>query len=358
MLHTPEKLLVTSIQTGLSDAHNQGKTVAILELSNGNKIAYKPKDLRLEKTFADLIYYLNNQYDSPIQLKAPKITPRDKYGWVEYIPHKSCNSADEFELFYEKAGAWLMLLHIMVCNDMHYENIIACGADPVPIDLETILQSSPPEFGADTATMSALNLARLQIHQSVLKAGMLPTYSATSRNQINDMGSLNLTNGSVVSGEWKNINANGMRWVQVRKTVIEHQNIPHYNSSYAHFGDYISSFLNGFRQYGEFLISQKETAFIQSFWESLANLPVRKIIRPTSSYLALMQRLKDHRYMHDGIVWSSQSDFLSRLADWDVESDPLWELQKVERESLLNLNIPIFSIIQMTALYLAEITKP
>lgn len=342
MLQTSEKLMVKSIQTGLSDAHNQGKTVSILELSDGNKIVYKPKDLRLEKVFSDLIEHLNTQKDSPIELKAAKTIPRGQYGWVQFIPHKSCNSEDEFTLFYEKAGAWLMLLHIMVCSDMHYENIIACGSDPVPIDLETILQSSPPEFGADTASMTALNLARFKIHQSVLKAGMLPSYSAATRSQIHDMGSLNATNGSSVIGEWKNINTNGMRWVQVHRTSSEYPNIPHYQSQYAQFGDFIPSFLDGFKRYGEFLIAQKDTPFIKSFWMKLADLPVRKVVRPTGSYLALIQRLKDPRFMHDGIVWSSQSDFLSRLADWDVENDPLWAIQKTERDALLNLNIPIF----------------
>ncbi len=56
----------------------------------------------------------------------------------------------------------------------------------------------------------------------------------------------------------------------------------------------------------------------------------------------LLQRLKDHRTMADGIVWSAQADFQARLADWETESDPLWPLQRAERAALLALNVPHF----------------
>lgn len=56
----------------------------------------------------------------------------------------------------------------------------------------------------------------------------------------------------------------------------------------------------------------------------------------------LLQRLKDHRNMSDGILWSAQAEFLSRLADWDAKNDLLWPLQKAERLALVNLNIPHF----------------
>ena len=73
-----------------------------------------------------------------------------------------------------------------------------------------------------------------------------------------------------------------------------------------------------------------------------AGLPVRKVIRPTRFYAMVVQRLKDHRKMDDGVIWSAQADFLARLADWDEDLDPLWPLQRCERSALLAFNVPYF----------------
>ena len=75
---------------------------------------------------------------------------------------------------------------------------------------------------------------------------------------------------------------------------------------------------------------------------ALPALPVRKVIRPTRFYYMLLQRLKNHRTMDDGVSWSAQADFIARLADWEKDSDPLWPLQRAERSALLALNVPHF----------------
>lgn len=56
----------------------------------------------------------------------------------------------------------------------------------------------------------------------------------------------------------------------------------------------------------------------------------------------LLQRLRDHRAMDDGIVWSAQADFASRLADWERDPDPTWPLQRAERAAVVELNVPHF----------------
>jgi class II lanthipeptide synthase len=56
----------------------------------------------------------------------------------------------------------------------------------------------------------------------------------------------------------------------------------------------------------------------------------------------LLQRLKNHRTMDDGVIWSAQADFIARLADWEKDSDPVWPLQRAERSALVALNVPHF----------------
>jgi type 2 lantibiotic biosynthesis protein LanM len=65
-------------------------------------------------------------------------------------------------------------------------------------------------------------------------------------------------------------------------------------------------------------------------------------MRSTRFYYMLLQRLRDHRGMDDGVSWSAQADFMARLADWESAADPLWPLQRAERAALLALDVPHF----------------
>ena len=71
------------------------------------------------------------------------------------------------------------------------------------------------------------------------------------------------------------------------------------------------------RTYARFLLSQSRDAKQGGLFDGFAGLAVRKVIRPTRFYYMLLQRLKDHRTMGDGVTWSAQADFLARLADWE-----------------------------------------
>ena len=341
LVHATTPIQVSSVEGDLSDPHNLGHSVRILSFDDGSKVVYKPKDLGLDVVWVKFIQFLNG-LNPPVQLKFANTIACDGYGWCEFIKHESCQSESDIRLFYERSGALLMIFHLLVSGDMHFENIIASGSYPVPIDLETILQASNPEFEFDRPGMVATNQAIEKIQNSVLMVGMLPSYAKSPKNKVFDMGGLNAAGGNSVVSEWKNVNTNGMRWVQFQKTPDVFSNIPHINSNYVKFGDFLADFIWGFEKYATFLLEHKDSAHIKELWKSFSSLPVRKVVRPTRFYYALLQRLKDYRSMDDGVTWSVQADFLARLGDWDAEADLLWPIHKSEREALINLNIPFF----------------
>lgn len=341
LLQSKSPIKVSAIEGDLSDVHNLGHSVRIIGFDDGSKIVYKPKDLGLDIVWVDFINYLNGQ-NPPVQLRVVNTIACDGYGWCEFIQHESCQSQDEIRLFYERSGAWLLIFHLLASSDMHYENIIASGSHPVPIDLETILQASLPEFELKNPIFGAINQAIDKIQNSVLTVGMLPAYTKSHKNKIFDLGGLNARSGTAISTDWKNINTNGMRWVQFQINVDTNTNVPHIDLNYAKFGDYKSEFIKGFEEYAHFLQTQKGSDYLQKLWKDFSDLPVRKVLRPTRFYYTLLQRLKDHHSMDDGIKWSVQADFLARLGDWDEQTDLLWPLHKSERDALLNLNIPFF----------------
>jgi type 2 lantibiotic biosynthesis protein LanM len=334
--------IITKVIGGLSDAHNLGKSVLILEINGDKKIVYKPKNLNVDLQWFTLCEKLN-ALEPPINLHAVKTIGRDEYGWTEFISHDPCTSKDEFALFFKRAGSWLALFHMYASTDMHFENIIASGSDPIPIDLEMILQGSSPENELKAEELLAFNEASEKVSSSVLSVGMLPAYSRLPNDEIIDMSGLNAVTQSFTVGVWSNINTNGMRWSKEEKTLKEHSNIPHHNGNYAKLRDYLAEFIAGFKAYSQFLLETRRQNGIKFFLGDFENLQVRKLIRPTRFYAMLMERLKDHRKMEDGITWSVQADFLARLANWDSLDDVIWPLQKSERDALLCLNIPYFT---------------
>lgn len=333
---------VISIKGSGSDLHNAGHSVQILQFDDGSKLVYKPKDLRVDRAWFNLVAFLNRE-EIPIKLRAAKSIAYDGYGWTEFIEHTSCSDKTQIQDFYRNSGALLSLLHMLASTDMHHENIIASGSNPVVIDLEMLLQASNAEWDCSDPSDLATNIILNKVNDSVLTVGMLPSYTRSPDNQLHDGGGLNAPQGTTITEEWKNINTNGMRWVRVQRKLKPTENIPHIDGAYANVGDYLDDFLEGYVSYSSFIakpaISKKIIENLQEF----SDLPIRKVIRPTRFYYMLLQRLKDHQTMHDGISWSSQAEFLSRLSNWDQDGDVLWPLQKGEREALINLNIPIFT---------------
>ena len=126
--------LVARIEGDLSDPHNGGHSVQIVTFTDGSRVVYKPKDLRVEVAWHNLIQRLNLA-GAPIELKTVRPLARGGYGWAEFIGHAGCADRESCQRFFRRAGAWLALFHCFVANDMHQENIIAAGEYPVPIDL-------------------------------------------------------------------------------------------------------------------------------------------------------------------------------------------------------------------------------
>ena len=89
----------------------------------------------------------------------------------------------EFASFFRRAGAWLALMHCFVVADMHQENVIAVGDQPVPVDLETTLQAAE-ESHSDNVDAKAYEAAREIIADSVMAVGLLPAYGRSAGDTV------------------------------------------------------------------------------------------------------------------------------------------------------------------------------
>lgn len=332
---------VDAVEGDFSDPHNEGRSVKIVTFEDGTRVVYKPKDLRLDAAWYALVERLNGAAP-PLDLKAARAIACDGYGWSEFVAHDACTDEDGFARFFRRAGAWLALLHCFAANDMHQENMIACGEQPVPIDLETILQASAQAHTTPDAADEAYAAATDIVANSVMTVGLLPAYGRGIDDNVFAVGGMTADWNSKIKLTWSDINSDGMRPAKTKETGGGTPNLPHVGGRYAKFADHVDDFVAGFAAYANFLSRRSRSEAQGGLFDGFAGLPVRKVIRPTRFYYMLLQRLKNHRAMDDGAAWSAQADFIARLADWETESDPLWPLQRAERAALLALNVPHF----------------
>jgi type 2 lantibiotic biosynthesis protein LanM len=332
---------IAKIEGDLSDPHNNGRSVKIVSFEDGARVLYKPKDLQLDAAWHALIERLNAA-QPPIELTAVRVLARDGYGWTEFVDHGPCADEAAFGQFFQRAGAWLALFHCFAATDMHQENMIACGAHPVPIDLEMILQAAPEEERTEAPEELAFAAARDIVGNSVMAVGLLPAYGRSPDNAVFAVGGMTADWTARTKIAWHDINSDAMRPAKAKEPGKLSPNLPHVDGRNAKFSEHIEEFVAGFEQYARFLSQYGRTAGQDRLFAGFAGVPVRRVIRATRFYYMLLQRLKNHKAMDDGVTWSVQADFVARLADWDKERDPLWPLQRSERSALLALNVPHF----------------
>jgi len=339
ILHSGNTGRVAGFEGNLSDPHNEGRSVRIISFEDGARVVYKPKDLRLDAAWHALVERLNGA-QAPIELKAVRAIAQDGYGWTEFIDHAACADAEGFARFFRRAGGWLALFHCFAATDMHQENMIACGDHPVPIDLEMILQAGAEERGAEAPEDFAFAAAAEIVSNSVTAVGLLPAYGRSPENIVFAIGGMTADWNARTEITWDKINSDAMRPAKSNQAARTSPNLPHAGGRNAKFGDHVDDFVAGFEQYASFLSRQSRGA--GRLFDGFAGVPVRNVIRATRFYYMLLQRLRNHKTMDDGVIWSAQADFIARLSDWQSEHNPLWPLQRAERAALVALNVPHF----------------
>ncbi|MBD3577955.1 type 2 lantipeptide synthetase LanM family protein [Streptomyces sp. KD18] len=144
---------LTRVDLGRGDAHQQGRSVALLHFAGGASAVYKPRPLAQHVLLDRAVEWANGKVPG-LGLRTPRSVRGAGYGWLEFIGHRWCTTPTELDRFYRRQGALLALLYAVDGADMHYENVVACGDQPVLVDAETLLHSGLPEavtVGGDPA---------------------------------------------------------------------------------------------------------------------------------------------------------------------------------------------------------------
>ncbi|HGA3561359.1 TPA: type 2 lanthipeptide synthetase LanM family protein [Streptococcus agalactiae] len=334
---------IKNIQSNISDSHNKGYSVSIIELDNNIKIVYKPHSLEVEDAYNKFteIFSCVCKY-SLYQLKA---IDRGNYGWEEYIECSPCNTIEEVSRYYYRFGALIFINYILNTNDLHVENVIASGQYPIIIDLETILNNS-----RTIKNNSAKGKINAKLNNSVLYSGLLPQKKY-----------LNLGKGidiSAIKGKanekypiripvLKDIFTSNIRFDYEFPISKENHNLVSYKNEFANPHDYLKDINEGFSDLYKFVLKNKDVCL--NALKLFENLKVRYLVQDTQKYAMILHTSLHPDFMQDG---KDRELFLCNLfKDYrSIQGD--LNTVKYEIKDLLNLDIPYFQLnTSKTSLY-------
>lgn len=329
---------ITSINTGssVSDAHNKGKTVAILNFETGIKIVYKPRSLEIDVIFNELINYLNDKNLSN-DLKTVHTINMKSYGWTQFISYKGCQEELQIEKFYWRIGSYLAILYALNAVDFHMQNLIANGEYPILVDLESLFHNNSTY--TDT---SAFSRAQEHIERSVLRIGLLPRkISSKAGVEGIDLSALGAQEGQVSPHKTSTIvdrDKDTVRIVEKNFPIPISHHRPMLHGQVINTVAYEEDIIKGFEETYFFFMKYKQEMIEQI--DSFKGVTVRQILRGTSRYANLLKISLHPDFMRDGL---DREMILDKL--WlDTKLNPrLNQVVNSEKEGLFLGDIPYFT---------------
>ncbi|MFS8103382.1 type 2 lantipeptide synthetase LanM family protein [Lentzea alba] len=309
---------LTSIETGRGDPHQQGRTVAVLTFESGARLIYRPRPVGLHVRFVDQLEWLSKR--TGIELRSPRLVERDGYGWLEFVDQEPCADVAGVAEFYRRLGALLALLYAVDGTDMHYENLIACGDQPVLVDVETLFHPTLTP-GSDPA---ALALAR-----SVHRTALLP-HVLLGDNGVVDVSGVGGDQGvpsplDVV--DWADAGTDRMRLVRRPLETPGAFNRPLLSGVPTEPADYQDSLLAGFRAGYDAILAHRDE--LLRLVRACASEEVRFVARATRQYAVLLDESTHPSVLVDALdrdlafgVLVVDDPLLDRLVPFEVAD--LW----------------------------------
>jgi lantibiotic modifying enzyme len=163
---------IIDVRCGLSDPHNGGRTVTMLQFGTG-AVIYKPRRGDGEWEWGSLLRRMNAQSFQP-KLKAGRVLRRKDYCWMEWIERRPCKTGAAVCGFYQRMGGTIAAAYLLNAVDCHRDNFIASGQYPVLIDADALWHVTSvgkiqtPSSLSRTGFFPSSNRRSLQSRSSVL----------------------------------------------------------------------------------------------------------------------------------------------------------------------------------------------
>ena len=320
---------VRALRIGRGDAHRGGRSVCVVEFAAGDPVVYKPRSGRLQQHLQSLLEWYRGQLPD-LAPRLPRSLSRAGYCWEEFIERRPCADAAGVQRFYRRQGALLALLYALGCTDVHYENLIAAGDEPVVVDVETVF--SPTLAGDGDEPDPAVDT----LLASVARVGLLPVMidGEESRLDVSALGGGRPAVSPQTVAVPVGVGTDAMRIERRRVPLPAGANRPVLGGREADPGDFTAALIAGFRLGYEEL--RRGCATAGRLVADCRDDEIRVVLRDTYLYASLLDESLHPELLADA---ATHDAFLHRLGDL---GDPrLRPLVDGEVRQLWNRDIPV-----------------
>ncbi len=331
---------LSQISPGAGDKHNSGRSVMILTFASGFRLVYKPRSLSIDVHFQELLDWIN-QRRAALPFRIVKLLNRGTHGWIEFVEAATCSSSEEVDRFYERQGGFVALFYALEATDFHYENLIASGEHPVPVDLESLFH---PRLEAEKESVTTL--ADLGAYSySVLRIGLLPQRMwAGAQSDGVDLSGLGGSPDQLTPLPVPYVEEPGTDQMHISQKQIPigaAKNRPTLKVGDVRVSDYAQAVSRGFKNVYNFLLAHREALLAEGGpLARFASDDVRVIIRPTRAYAILLRDSTHPDLLRDGL---ERDRFFDRLWSMIPSRPSLTRLIGSELEDMSRGDIPAFS---------------
>jgi type 2 lantibiotic biosynthesis protein LanM len=329
--------LVETMKTDLSDPHRGGRTVTILTFASGLSVVHKPKDLRIDIAWSNLLGWMN-EHGAPTALSPVRVLDRDGYGWCEFVVADDRAAGRDQSLYYRRAGGLLAMLHLVRASDLHYENVIPAGGLPAPVDLECLLRPDLANTAGVGPAGAAGDLAQSLLRNSVLTTHFLPTWAPGLAGAINAIGGVEeLDDRRAPKPRFLRVNTDSMALAPASTVDPAVDGATQVS---IHFRDFIA----GFDELYAFLIEQRASLLDpEGPLTPFHAVVIRVLLNSTAVYSLVQRRARSFTHLADGAAWSLNFEYLMR-ADLAAPAAPnTWAMRAAERRAAAACDIPMFT---------------
>ncbi|HSM07360.1 MAG TPA: type 2 lanthipeptide synthetase LanM [Longimicrobiales bacterium] len=326
---------IRNLLLGAGDIHAGGDATVLLTLAGGERIVYKPRSVGPEKAWFRLLERLGaGTGDRPF--RCVPVVEGAGYGWMACVEHWPVRERDELRRFYRQSGRLAGLAYVLGSGDLHFENLVASGTEPVLVDLETVLQ--PQRWAGDPGSGSG--------GASVLDTGLLPVWESRDGGpplDLSALGCLSEREMDYAEPTWLHVNTDAMRRTSRPVWIEPTHNRPVLDPDSDALAVHAQEVVGGFREMYRAVEARRDE------WLGRRGPPswfldgaVRVLARSTFCYRVVLERGTRPALLRDGLAWSLHAESLVKAWLGRSARPGLWGLIPAEQTALLNGEIPRF----------------
>jgi type 2 lantibiotic biosynthesis protein LanM len=333
---------LAEVAGGLSDPHKGGREVRILSFADGTKVVYKSRSMDVDIAWTSLLEWLR-QFDELLPLWHPRVLKREGYGWIEFVRTGGCPDLEAVRRYYRRTGMLLGVGYALCIGDIHYENLLVAGEQPVLVDLETVFV---PERRMSPETAACFATTRY-FERSVLSSLMLPFWKYDAAGAAIDLSAFAPGADGETLNEapaWRFLNTDLM-YRALQPPVLDFPaNAPAVNGTPVCAHDYVSEMVDGFQAIYRVLMAQRlRLAAADGPLARFRGCSVRILLRATEIYARLQRSALAPRFLTSGIERSLALEPLYRTWLLDCPCEGGWRAARSEIREMENLDIPYFA---------------